>query len=56
MLYKLYESYLDLWAALFNNILNQYKKAIEDIKNEYQYAFLLGYSDGYKEGLREAQE
>jgi hypothetical protein len=53
-LYKLYESYLDLWGALFNNILNQYKKTIGEIKNEYQYAFLLGYSDGYKAGLLEA--
>jgi hypothetical protein len=54
MLYKLAESYLELWGALFNNILDSYKKAIENIKNEYQYAFLLGYSDGYKAGLLEA--
>jgi hypothetical protein len=54
-LYRLVESYIDLWGAIFNNILDQYKKAIEDMKNEYQYAFLLGYSDGYKSGLLETR-
>jgi hypothetical protein len=54
-LYKLYESYIELWGSIFNNILDQYKKAVEDIKNEYQYAFLLGYSDGYKAGLLETR-
>ena len=51
---KLYESYLDLWGAIFNNVLDQYKKVIENVQNEYRYAFLLGYSDGYKAGLLEA--
>ena len=49
----LYKSYLELWETVINNLLDQYKKTIENIQNEYRYAFLLGYSDGYKAGLLE---
>jgi hypothetical protein len=53
LLYRLYESYIELWGAIFNNLLDSYKKNIEKLQDEYRFAFLIGYSDGYKAGLAE---